>query len=436
MLGAITEPAGHRTIHFASIRDLFYFSRGGPRHLRAPPTNGTFLACSMATSARGSSMMGAPLRAGRRTAPVASRKTVAARAALEDAKGKKVCIITGASSGLGLHGAAAVAQQPDWHVVMAVRDFAKAEKAARSMNMDPKKYTIMHLDLASFTSVRQFADAFLKSGAPVNTLVANGAVYLPTAKEPTYSPDGYEISVATNHLGHFLLCNLLLPLLAKTDGARMIIVGSVTGNTNTLAGNIPPKADLGELQGMKAGFKEPISMIDGGEFDGAKAYKDSKVTTARGGAWGGEGGGARAEQRGELGGACSSLHSTAAFRRTTAPAGVQHADDARVPPPLPRQDGRGVLLPLPRVHCRLRPLPQPRPALPRPLPQVPEVRHQGLRLPDGGRAQAVRGGHGPQVHGQRGLLVLVRGGRVRGVHQHALGRGSGREQGPAALGAL
>jgi hypothetical protein len=53
----------------------------------------------------------------------------------------------------------------------------------------------------------------------------------------------------------------------------MIIVGSITGNTNTLAGNVPPKADLGDLSGLASG----ASMIDGKEFDGAKAYKDSKV---------------------------------------------------------------------------------------------------------------------------------------------------------------
>jgi NAD(P)-dependent dehydrogenase (short-subunit alcohol dehydrogenase family) len=117
----------------------------------------------------------------------------------------------------------------------------------------------------------------LASGLPLDTLVANGAVYQPTAEEPTYTADGYELAVATNHLGHFLLCNLLLDKVAASDTKRMIIVGSVTGNTNTLAGNIPPKADLGELQGLKAGFKEPICTIDGGEFIGAKAYKDSKV---------------------------------------------------------------------------------------------------------------------------------------------------------------
>ncbi len=54
---------------------------------------------------------------------------------------------------------------------------------------------------------------------------------------------------------------------------RCIIVGSITGNTNTLAGNVPPKANLGDLSGLM----NRATMIDNGEFDGAKAYKDSKV---------------------------------------------------------------------------------------------------------------------------------------------------------------
>ena len=50
------------------------------------------------------------------------------------------------------------------------------------------------------------------------------------------------------------------------------------GNTNTLAGNVPPKADLGDLRGLAAGLDgRHASMINGGDFDGAKAYKDSKV---------------------------------------------------------------------------------------------------------------------------------------------------------------
>jgi protochlorophyllide reductase len=78
-----------------------------------------------------------------------------------------------------------------------------------------------------------------------------------------------------------------------------IIVGSITGNTNTLAGNVPPKANLGDLSGLVSHLLSTFcccmhcclaaatrccclqtkraSMIDGGAFDGAKAYKDSKV---------------------------------------------------------------------------------------------------------------------------------------------------------------
>uniref|UniRef100_A0A7N0ZSN1 NADPH-protochlorophyllide oxidoreductase n=1 Tax=Kalanchoe fedtschenkoi TaxID=63787 RepID=A0A7N0ZSN1_KALFE len=190
-------------------------------------------------------------------------------------------IITGASSGLGLATAKALSETGEWHVIMACRNFLKAERAAKSVGMAKENYTIMHLDLASLDSVRQFVDSYKKSGRPLDVLVCNAAVYLPTAKEPTYTAEGFELSVGTNHLGHFLLARLLLDDLKESDypSKRLIIVGSITGNTNTLAGNVPPKANLGDLRGLAGGLNGVASspMIDGGEFDGAKAYKDSKV---------------------------------------------------------------------------------------------------------------------------------------------------------------
>jgi protochlorophyllide reductase len=78
---------------------------------------------------------------------------------------------------------------------MACRDFLKAELAAQRLGMAPGSYTIMHLDLASLESVRQFVDAFKKSGRRLDAVVANAAVYLPTAKEPRFTADGFEISV-------------------------------------------------------------------------------------------------------------------------------------------------------------------------------------------------------------------------------------------------
>ncbi|XWS63395.1 hypothetical protein CRYUN_Cryun06bG0093200 [Craigia yunnanensis] len=190
-------------------------------------------------------------------------------------------IITGASSGLGLATAKALSETGKWHVIMACRNFLKAEKTAKSVGITKENYTIMHLDLASLESVRQFADNFGRSGRPLDVLVCNAAVYLPTAKEPTYTAEGFELSVGTNHLGHFLLARLLLDDLKQSDYPykRLIIVGSITGNTNTLAGNVPPKANLGDLRGLVGGLNvlESSPMIDGGDFDGAKAYKDSKV---------------------------------------------------------------------------------------------------------------------------------------------------------------
>lgn len=104
-------------------------------------------------------------------------------------------IITGASSGLGLNAANALAQSGDWHVILACRDFAKAEKMAQKLGMPKGSYTVMHLDLASLESVRQFVQNFKNSGRRLDALVANAAVYLPTAKEPTFTADGFELSV-------------------------------------------------------------------------------------------------------------------------------------------------------------------------------------------------------------------------------------------------
>lgn len=191
---------------------------------------------------------------------------------------KPTVVITGASSGVGLYGAKALAKR-GWHVVMACRDLAKAEKAAQSLGMAPENYSLMQIDLGSLESVRQFVKNFRVSGRSLDALVCNAAIYMPLIKEPLRSPEGYELTMTTNHLGHFLLCNLMLEDLKKSSyhDRRLVILGTVTHNPDELGGKIPPRPDLGNLEGFAAGFKEPVSMIDGKKFEPVKAYKDSKV---------------------------------------------------------------------------------------------------------------------------------------------------------------
>ena len=222
-----------------------------------------------------------PLNRGSRAALVVNNAVAegsTASSAGKDGGKKKYVVVTGSSSGLGLRAAKTLANSGDYHVIMACRDFSKAERMAQEMGMSKGTYTVMHLDLSSLESVRQFVKNYKAAGYPIDSLVCNAAVYLPTNPDPTFTAEGFENSVGTNHLGHFLLCHLLVEDIAKSSDPRIIIVGSVTGNANTLAGQIPPVADLGDLRGLERGLNGGANvMIDGGEYDGAKAYKDSKV---------------------------------------------------------------------------------------------------------------------------------------------------------------
>lgn len=192
---------------------------------------------------------------------------------------KSTVIITGTSSGVGLHAANALEKTGKWHIIMACRNLEKTQKAAASLGMSPENYTIIHIDLGSLESVQQFVKDFRATGRTLDALVCNAAIYLPLLKEPLRSPEGYELSVATNHLGHFLLSNLMLDDLKKSRAQepRLVILGTVTHNPDELGGKIPPRPDLGDLKGFAEGFKSPISMIDGKEFNSVKSYKDSKV---------------------------------------------------------------------------------------------------------------------------------------------------------------
>ncbi len=193
---------------------------------------------------------------------------------------KPLAIVTGGSSGVGLHSTNALIGK-GWRVIMAVRDPDKTLRAAQSLNLPEDSYEIAHLDLSSLASVRAFHKNFRSSNRALDALVCNAATYLPQLTEPMRSPEGYEISVATNYFGHFLLANLMLDDLRQAPAPRLVTLGTVTANSEEFGGRIPipAPADLGDFAGLRAGFKAPVSMIDGKPFKPGKAYKDSKLCT-------------------------------------------------------------------------------------------------------------------------------------------------------------
>ena len=149
---------------------------------------------------------------------------------------RKLTVITGASSGLGLNCAATLSKTGRHFVVMACRDVEKAKRVAKEFGMPDGSYVVMKLELGSLQSVRDFVynlKAF-KSARPVDNLICNAAVYKPTDPEPAWTDDGFEQSMGINHFGHFLLANLMVDDMAKAKGGRMCVVGSITGNSNTV----------------------------------------------------------------------------------------------------------------------------------------------------------------------------------------------------------
>jgi NAD(P)-dependent dehydrogenase (short-subunit alcohol dehydrogenase family) len=136
----------------------------------------------------------------------------------------KVAVITGANSGLGFEAAQILAAKGA-HVVLAVRDAAKGKQAAGEIKrvVPAAGLEVLSLDLASLTSVRRFAEAFPAAHSRLDMLINNAGVMAIPRRVTT---DGFEMQFGTNHLGHFALTGLLLPLILRTPSSRIVTVSS------------------------------------------------------------------------------------------------------------------------------------------------------------------------------------------------------------------
>jgi NAD(P)-dependent dehydrogenase (short-subunit alcohol dehydrogenase family) len=137
----------------------------------------------------------------------------------------RIAVVTGASGGLGLETASVLAQRGAT-VVLACRDMDKARRAADRLRVEagPASVRVVRLDLASLASVREAAEE-IRSSCPRLDLLINNAGVMAVPYRRT--EDGYELTFATNHLGHFALAALVLGPLLATPGARIVTVSSI-----------------------------------------------------------------------------------------------------------------------------------------------------------------------------------------------------------------
>src|SRR5216684_4176636 len=142
---------------------------------------------------------------------------------------ERIALVTGASAGIGLHTALGLAHA-GFRVIMAGRDGARTDEARRTVT-ERSGSTLIEPELADFASlaaVRGLAERVLAKHDRLDVLVNNAGLIAPRFQ---LSEDGYELTIAVNHLAPFLLTNLLLDRLRAsapldTSGARIVTVAS------------------------------------------------------------------------------------------------------------------------------------------------------------------------------------------------------------------
>ena len=168
-------------------------------------------------------------------------------------------IVTGANTGIGIETARVLALRGA-EVTLACRDLAKGRAArelvARQPGVSDDAVRLQQLDLASLGSVRAASRDLLASSRPIHLLINNAGVMLPDRRE---TQDGFEAHLGTNHLGHFLLTDLLLERIRASAPARIIAVSSSALQFATLE---PELEDLN---------------WETRKFSGWRAYGDSKL---------------------------------------------------------------------------------------------------------------------------------------------------------------
>ena len=136
----------------------------------------------------------------------------------------KTAVVTGASAGIGLETARGLAARA-FHVVLLCRNAEKAKVAHRHIEgcVPGASTDIVLADLSVLADVRRAATEITQRLDGLDVLVNNAGI---TLRKPAYTVEGIDVMEATNHLGPFLLTNLLRPMLEASAPSRVVTVAS------------------------------------------------------------------------------------------------------------------------------------------------------------------------------------------------------------------
>lgn len=148
----------------------------------------------------------------------------------------EVVVLTGCSSGLGRKTAQALLRSGEYHVIGAVRDLDKMDVVAELDGLDSKSFTPIYCEMNSFQSVREFCEKVneFRLSKPIDRLICNAGIYQPSLPYPKWSVDNHEQTMQVNFLSHFLMISILMKSMMDSTDPRVVMVGSVTGNDNTV----------------------------------------------------------------------------------------------------------------------------------------------------------------------------------------------------------
>lgn len=137
----------------------------------------------------------------------------------------KIAVVTGANTGLGYETALGLTSK-DCKVIMACRNRDKAEKAMADIRKEVPNADLefIKLDLNSLKSVQEFSKAYKEKHDRLDLLINNAGLMIPPLMR---TEEGFESQFGVNHLGHFLLTNLLFPIINKTENARIVSLSSI-----------------------------------------------------------------------------------------------------------------------------------------------------------------------------------------------------------------